>query len=938
MAGTNLLSAIQGTFLIQFTTHLTLVPAMPSSARLAYGCLGLTLAALAMAQGPMPWSFAAPRPARPPALASGPNHPVDAFVQARLQQAGLAIGPAAPRHVLIRRLSLDLTGLPPTSAEVDAFVADPAPDAYSKLVDRLLASPHYGERMAQHWLDLARYTDTNGYDFDTEREMWAWRDWVIEAFATDLPFAEFTTWQIAGDLLPNATLPQRIATGFHRNHAIAETMIGEPGEYQHKYAADRTATFATTWLGLTVGCAECHDHKFDPISQRDYYGLYAFFDAPEEVGIEPGKHATAAPFLQLPDAAQGSRWLELQRRVGEHEAARARADAEAAAALSEWCRSLPVDAAPVPPPGLRAEFPLDADSTTAKAAGIGKVTFVPGLRDRAVHLDGKSGFLCATADAGFRADQPFTLTAWVRPEADFAAGPRAIVGKVDEAREGRGWSLSLVGGALAVNLVADANANDALRQRGRDRLLVDRWTHVAATYDGSRTLAGLQLYLDGEPARLAERPATAPAPKPLRGDLDQDGDLRLGGLDGQPFLGAIDQVRLFDRALDAAAIEALAAGDIAAAAATPAGGPTSPWVAEWFHTRHARACRAERLALRDLRHQLEELDGEIARVAVMAAPAKPRPTRLLLRGDFTRPADEIAPAVPASLGALPPDAPANRLGLAQWLVRRDHPLVWRVAANRLWRLCFGHGLVETVDDFGNRGEAPSHPELLDWLAVEFARDGGSHKRLLKLLVTSATYQQASDVPADLLARDPDNRLLARASRWRLDAEALRDQALLLGGLLDRRVGGKSVRPWQPADLWEELSPERDRHRRGLYVQANRSVPFTTFALFDLPPREVCMPRRTQTTTPLQALALFNDPNFHAAAAGLAAQLLASPGDDTARLTDGFHRCTARRPAADELHVLGGLLRRQRGRCADELTAWTAVTAVLLNLDATLTRS
>ena len=917
------------------------VAGSPRSVARLLAQVGATAALWAQSPAPL-WSLQSP--VRPPVPAvvdqAWVRQPIDAFVLQRLEQEGLRPAPEASRETLLRRLSLDLTGLPPTPSEVAAFVADAAPDAYERLVDRLLAEPHYGERMAQHWLDLARYADTNGHGGDSPRQMWAYRDWVIAAFQADQPFAQFTLEQIAGDLLPNATLAQRIATGFQRNHAVADLTLGVPGEYEHQYAADRTATFATTWLGLTVGCAECHDHKFDPISQRDYYGLYAFFDRLDEPGVAFNGPDTPMPRLQLPNAEQGAELLRLQaRRAVLQEQLQVRARA-AAAVRADWRQTL-VQTRWAPLADLVAEFELEADGAAAAVAGIGKVTFEPAVLGSGARLDGNSGFLRAGAVAAFGADQAFSLSAWVRPEAGYLTFERAIVAKVDEAQQGRGYALQLVDGKPSLGLTG--GKGDSVELRARDAVPTDRWTHVVATYDGSRKVEGLRLYVDGVPAAMPEAPPVPPTvgkPKPsLVGEFVPTAELRLGGLDGAPFLGGIDAVRIHGRALSDAEVLQLVRRDLAAVALQPTG--ERELVDAWFLAHEDAAGSALARELRELDHEHRTLLAKVPMVSVMEDSASAPPTRLLARGDFTQPRDVVEPAIPAVFGSLPPDAPRNRLGLARWLVDPDHPLLWRVAANRLWRLCFGRGLVETLDDFGTRGEAPSHPELLDWLAREFAEGGGSHQRLLKLLVTSATYRQSSHVDAEQLQRDPDNRLLARAGRWRLDAEALRDQALAVGGLLDRRIAGPSVRPWQAEDLWPEVSPPTDRHRRSLYVEANRSTPFLAMVLFDAPTREVCVARRDQTTTPLQALALLNDPNFHAAAVGLAQQLLADGAvrDDAARLVEGFRRCTARTPTDAELHVLQTLLRRQRGRClGDEWTVWTAVAAVLLNLEETLSRS
>ena len=772
-----------------------------------------------------------------------------------------------------------------------------------------------------------------------------------------MPYDRFTLEQVAGDLLPDATLAQRIATGFHRNHAVTLEIDGQPGEFHHQYVADRTATFATTWLGLSMGCAECHDHKFDPITQRDYYAMYAFWNRMPEKGLVTG--GNAVPFLQLPSAEQGSALLELQGTLDDIDR-RIQLELRAREGdFTAWCAGLATPAAPTS--DVLWHEPLDGERRgVAELGGIGVGTWVAGLCHGAVQLDGRDACVRIGRRVELRADSPFTVSAWIRLTDDGSSQGGAIVGKVDEAAKGRGWFFSVEERRLTVGLVG--GDGDSLNVVARDQLEFATWYHVAFTYDGSRRASGLRLFVDGVAATAKQPPAGASAPsppKPLVGDLDNDGALRIGSLDGQPFCGAIDEVRVHAVALDAAALAALADADLAAGAATASSERTT-LLQRLYATRgpiELAALTAERAAVRARR---SDLLAAIPVVSVAAEAAMPRPTHLLQRGDYQRPGEAVEPAIPAVFGALPADAPRNRLGLARWLVRQDNPLVARVHVNRLWRTFFGHGLVETPDDFGLRGERPSHPELLDWLAREFVDSGFRHRHFVKLLVTSATYRQSSVVPLAARAVDPDNRMLARASRWRLDAEMLRDQSLAVAGLLDRTAFGPAVMPWQPEDLWPSVSPVEQRHRRGLYVKQKRSTPFVTFRLFDAPGRETCVARRDRTTTPLQALALFNDRNFAEAARVLAERLLADDGDDERRVVRGFRLCVQREPSAAERRVLLDLLADRRAAYLDdptlavaaatvgdalpragleplEVAAWAAVTAVLLNLDEMLVR-
>jgi hypothetical protein len=672
------------------------------------------------------WSFETPRRPRLPTapIASWPRTAIDAFVLARAQAAGVAPAEEANRQTLLRRLTLDVTGLPPTPPEIDAFLADRAPDAFERVVDRLLASVHYGEHRARMWLDAARYADTHGYFTDHERFMWRWRDWVIDAFNENMPFDRFTVEQLAGDLLPDATVSQRIATGFNRNHMMTEETGIIDEEYRVEYVADRVRTVTGVWMGLTAGCAQCHDHKFDPLSQREYYQLFAYFNNVPEKGIGGGKK-NVPPLLDLATPHQAEQRTNLRKEI---------------AALDAMLK----------PPG--------------------------------------------------------------------------------------------------------ADADDGARQNPQP-------------------------------------------PSEERKRLE--------------------------------------------------------------HQRHALLAKERELLSRTTAMVMQE------------SPA-PRETSVLARGQYDQPGERVEPGVPAFLPRLPGDAPANRLGLAQWLVDARHPLTARVAVNRHWQYVFGEGLVKTAEDFGVRGEPPSHPELLDWLAVEFIDSGWDVKRLERLLLTSATYRQSSRVSTTQLAADPSNRLWARASRARLDAEVIRDSALAAAGLLVHRVGGPSVKPYQPPDLWKHITydvkntqvydqdPGEGLFRRSLYTYWKRQIPPPTMQVLDAPTRETCVLKRQRTNTPLQALALLNDVQFVEAARGLAARMIALADRDEDRLRHGFRLVTARLPSAQEQQHILELLRQERmefreaperarqlvaigesplpeNADACELAAWTAIGNLLLNLDEVLCR-
>ena len=660
---------------------------------------------------PSHWSFkGATRPALPNVQdAAWPKNAIDRFILAKLESEGLKPSPEADKPTLIRRLALDLTGLPPTLAEVDAYLADNQPGSYERLVDHFLASPHHGERLALDWLDAARYADTHGYHIDSGRDMTRWREWVINAFNRNMPFDQFTVEQLAGDLRPNATTEQKIASGFNRNHMITFEGGAIPEEYLNNYVIDRVNTTGTVWLGLTVACTQCHDHKYDPITQRDYYSLYAFFNNVPENGLD-GSKGNAAPLVQTPTAEQSAEIEKLRKSI-----------------------------------------------ETAEAGKVG-----------------------------------------------------------------------------------------------------------------------------------------------------------------------------------------------------------------------------------DLKKQLASLESKVPTVMVMGERANRKDSFLLIRGQYDKHGEKVEPNVPAFLPPLAADAPKNRLGLARWLTDPSHPLVGRVVVNRFWQMFFGTGLVKTSEDFGLQGELPSHPELLDWLAVEFTTPEASGAKgwdvrgLIKLIVTSATYKQSSVVSPALVAKDPENRLLARGPRVRLQAEFLRDQALALSGLINPEIGGKSVSPYQPAGLWEELmaradgknwsaqsyeqSHGKDLYRRTMYTFWKRTSPPPSLATFDAPDRETCTVRRSRTNTPLQALVLLNDPTYVEASRKMAERILNEGGATTeARLAWAFKLATSRDPKASETAVLQSIVDSEKTHyqadkaAADkllkvgesardpklddaELAAWTTVASVILNLDEVLNKN
>jgi hypothetical protein len=909
------------------------------------------------------WSFLAPERPRLPQVKnpSWARNPIDAFILERLEREGMAPSSEASRETLIRRVSLDLTGLPPTPAEVDAFVRDQSADAYEKVVDRLLASPRYGERMAARWLDAARYADSNGYQFDGERVMWGWRDWVIDAFNRNQPFNQFALEQIAGDMLPHATTAQKIATGFNRNHR-ANTEDGIiPEEYQVEYVVDRVETTSTVFLGLTLGCARCHNHKYDPFTQKEFYQVFAYFNNIPEMG-RAMKYGNSPPIVPAPTAEQQRardtmeatiRALEdrLRELAGATETAQKSWEASAAkTTAAQWIPAGEVSMQPEPVEGG---------------------TFAAGRVDRAYALDGK-GYFQAPGAAAFDIEDRFTLSAWVNPESEPEGG---ILTRMTLTPRGKGFGVMLHEGRVHVHLTSNYD-DDAIRVETEDVLQPRQWRHVTVTYSGSRMAEGIHIYLDGKPATTKVLLDTLYRPFGNAGRRFTE-PLRIGGgtSPDKRFRGRIDGVHIYARALHADEIAALALGEpVNQIAGKPAGQRTETEkfaLRSYFLAKEATPeIRETWQKLGEARLEEEQLERTFPTVMVMAENPVRRPTHILLRGAYDKPGEAVEPGIPAALPPLPAGASNDRLGFAQWVVSPENPLLARATVNRFWQMYFGTGIVKTVEDFGSQGEWPSHPELLDWLATEFVSNGWDVKRMQKLIVTSAAYRQSSKVTRELAERDPENRLLARGPRFRMPAEMIRDQALSVAGLLVDTVGGPSVKPYQPAGLWNELAMQdmvyvqskgADLYRRSLYTFWKRTIAPPMMTNFDAAQRETCVVRENRTDTPLQALNLMNDVTFVEAARFLGQRMLKEGGSRPEdRLRYGFRLALGRPPSEAEQQILRDNLRyhldyfagRQKevdeflavgespsDRSLDrrELAAYASVGSMLLNMDEMVTK-
>lgn len=1044
------------------------------------------------------WAFETPLRAELPAVKNTqwPANEIDHFVLARLEKEGLKPSPDADKTTLIRRATLDLTGLPPTPDEVDAYLADKSPEAYEKVVERLLHSSRYGEHMARYWLDAARYADSHGYHIDSERSMWKWRDWVVNAFNQNMPFDKFTTEQLAGDLVPEPNIDQKIASGYVR----CNMSTGEGGaidaEYQAKYTFDRVETSATIWLGLTLTCARCHTHKYDPITHKEYYGLYSFFNNIDEA-IMDGNKPNPDPFIKLPTPEQTQRLERLKKYIADRQkrldAPMPELDDEQQAWQREWHRKLSA--------GWSAIRPEQAQSTNGSTltvqddsailvegdnpdSDIHELTFklepatVAALRLEALPHSSLPKKSSALADDGrfrlseFEAelvtpgddDKPKTRKLKFTQAVAGAAENNYEIDKAIDGKAETGWGIPADAVAephSALFLFAEplkTSTNSELRIRLRYeaskskraighfrvsaaqnenlvRLLnppkLESWqlvgpfkaedTRVALNteyepekeIDLKKTYQGVREEIkwsakadfdDGKANLLVNelhgvhgvyylyRSLTVPEARKLEISLRAD-DLFKIWLNGKvvgersqkakPDEGALKLVVDLKKGENKFLLKVVnhvgacyftfnqnlnqadsVPADIAAVLATTGklSGQNQQKVRTYFRRINSPEFKELFDKMTDWREEEGSIEKAIPTTMVAREMSSIRDTFMLVRGEYDKKGDKVGPGVPAILPPFPKDAPTNRLGLAQWLLDPQHPLTARVTVNRFWQQYFGVGLVKTTEDFGVQGERPSHPELLDWLATEFVRSGWDMRRMQRLIVMSRAYRQTSRVTPQLLAKDPENRLLARGPRFRLDGEVVRDSALAVGGILIDKQGGRAVKPFEPPGLWEAVSfnnsqkyvPDKGegQYRRSLYTYWKRQSPPPNMLIFDAPTREYCVVRRPRTNTPLQALVTLNDPHFVEAARGLAQRMLAHDPKD--RIPYAFRLATGRAPAREEVKILRAVFEQQLAEfqrdpaaaeklsgsksndCA-QLAAWTTIASMILNLDEFLTK-
>ncbi|WP_254507064.1 PSD1 and planctomycete cytochrome C domain-containing protein [Anatilimnocola floriformis] len=911
------------------------------------------------------WAFVTPKKPALPVVkdASAVRNPIDLFLQAKREQLGMTSTQFAPKDVLLRRLSFDLIGLPPTIAEVDAFLANRSPDAYEQQVDRLLSSPYYGERLAVDWLDASRFADTHGFHIDSGRDMTRWREYVIESFNQNVPYNQFTLEQLAGDLLPSTgdetrDLRQKIASGFNRNHMINFEGGAIPQEYLTAYIIDRVNTTSTVYLGLTVGCSQCHDHKYDPITQKDFYQLYAFFNAVPESGLD-GSKGNAAPFLKTPTKLQQAETARITARM---QAIQQQLASELPAADAEqvkWEKTA-ASADNI----VKWDF---ADRVEAKSRGGANFKT---LEDKSLLTSGPSA-ATELLEFTWYASSPLVTAVRVDALADPsfpAKGPGrsqngnfVLTGVKIEAADGSGEFATKKIRRASADFEQDtfpiANAIDSkagsgwaiFPQVGKDHFAIFELAEPIKSSEGPRLKVTLQF-----DSQFAQH---------------QMGRVRISSTEAEKPIGA--------EAMPAKIATLLPKARDARSAAE------QQELTTYFRQNVSASLRPLRDELAALKSQQTQIETSIPTTMVMQE-AQPRPTYLLMRGQYDKPDknQELKANVPGFLSPLPADSPQNRLGLAKWLIDPQHPLMSRVTVNRYWQMIFGTGLVKTADDFGSQGEQPSHPELLDYLATDFVGASSSGetrwdvKRLVRDLVTSAAYLQSSSAASESRGRDPENRFLSRGPRFRLQAEFIRDQALFAGGLLDRRIGGQSVSPYQPAGLWEELMSRSDNdkwtaqkykqshgvdlYRRTMYTFWKRTCPPASLATFDAPDREVCTVKRSRTNTPLQALVTLNDPTYVEASRQFAERILRSGKTVDERIDYLFRTVMTRPPTAAEIAVIKNLYTRQlvhfqqnpaaaakllkvgevsldESLNADELAAWTMTASAVLNTDEALTK-
>ncbi|MFY0689353.1 MAG: DUF1553 domain-containing protein [Cyclobacteriaceae bacterium] len=846
------------------------------------------------------WSFNVPEKPRVPALENNwrRNNEIDYFIQDELLRQGLKPSEKADKERLLRRVTMDLTGLPPSIEEMDAFLNDTKAGAYELVVDRLLSTKAHAERLTLEWLDVARYSDSHGFHADGERKMWPWRDWVIEAFAQNMPYDQFVTEQLAGDLMTNPTKDQVIATAFNRNHPMTAEGGAVEEEFRLEYVSNRTNTFGTAFLGLTLECAKCHDHKFDPISQREYYQVSSFFNNIKELGMT-GDDGDFGPMLMLTNE-EADRQLDFLK-----EEIEAMTKQEVANELVEPILQQSFD--------KKTKGPKDTYSdNNPKFIFKGDIELVDGIAGKAPLFDHQDNKMFALEFGQFEAYDPFSIGIWVNPSAETGKTKVLIGNAGDKNSLWRGWDFYLDSSNHVSLRLINTLPHNLFHVVSEETIPFGEWTHLLVTYDGSMSGDGVDFYVDGERANsrvLYNRLYKSILPTRSDRSVDTGRALQLGRSyrsftgDNGIYKGLIDELVIYDRAI--VKEEAVKVMELSTQG-------ESPRVKALRINQELQTKRREKLLFTDT----------IPELMVMEEMAQPRPTYVLKRGEYDKPTDEVTAGTIAKVLPFDDQLKPNRLGLSGWLFDQNNPLTARVAVNRYWQMIFGQGIVTTVNDFGSQGALPSHPALLDWLAVSFIENDWDLKWLLKTMVMSETYQQSSHVTEELFEVDASNTYLARGPSYRLQAEMIRDNALAASGLLVDRIGGASVRPYQPEGLWIELGNfshflrnfkqdhDDNQYRRSMYTFVRRTSPPPNMMLFDAPNREVCTVTRERTNTPLQALVLLNDPQFVEASKALACRVLQDEEKAIdVQIEKGFRLALSRTPTQAEIGVLHSLYQK-----------------------------
>ena len=909
------------------------------------------------------WSFTPPQKAALPAInhRDWANNEIDHFILAKIEKEGLNPAEMANKEAFIRRVTFDLTGLPPTLAEIDAFLNDNADNAFEKVVDRLLASEKYGERMATDWLAVARYGDTHGYESDSRRVAWQWRDWVIDAFNQNMPYDQFILEQLAGDLLEEPSRDQLIATAFNRNHMMNSENGIIDEEWRVEYVSDRTNTVGKAIMGLTMECAKCHDHKYDPISQKEYFSLFAFFNNVDEPG-QIRYQSQAAPVLNLTTLQQDENLAAIEQLSNQHR--QAIADyIQQLGSSNDW--QTKVDKTKIDlEKGLKVHVSFEkaikrkgekifrnkADTKRPVSIFVGEEKLIDGPYGKAMAFDGVNQTLIKDGGNSFNANEAFSYSTWITYPEPFQEA--RILGTEDGNFDlVPGYLLYIENDKLSFQLCNTWDYNK-IKVTTKNTFPFQKWTHLALTYDGSSKADGIKIYIDGQPQVLIIHKDN------LTKQLPTQAWFSIGhySMEG----GALDEFRQYNRVLTLPEIQTLANQAI-----TEEG-----WLDYYVFNEDKKLSLLRNALKTSIGKRFSLLDTVPQLMVMRDLQDSIRPTYILNRGIYDDHGEEVFANTPAAVLEFSKELSKNRLGLAKWFFAKENPLTARVMVNRLWQMVFGKGIVSTPDDFGSQGALPTHPELLDWLAVDFQENGWNMKAMMKKMVLSATYRQSSNISAELLEKDPNNVLLARGVRYRLPAEMVRDNALAISGLLVNKMGGASVKPYQPTGIWAQVSSlktpyDQDHgeklYRRSLYTYWKRAAPPPNMLTFDAPSRHTCTVKTEVTSTPLQALVLLNDVQFVEAARVFAQHLLMENLTEAVTLEKAFRLATSRKPTKAELATLQELWEEskvafkktpadakkvinlgeypvERGVKSTDLAAFTMVTSAILNMNEAITKS